>query len=311
MLDSAAIPTHSNVAAEGAVETVRAILERPDDELDYASAKIAFDRLVDPSIDEAWVLGELDRLTEAAWDLAGTAPDEAAKLNALRKLIYTTGPWNGWRFFEYDYSNFRGQNVRRKLLSEYLKTKLGDCVSMPVLFLILAERLGLDMALSLSPNHIFVKLRFHDGRVVNLEPTSGAGIAREVWMRHLRPMSDRSIASGMYLRTLSRREGIASMALSVVQFLRDERRFWETAALCELILTHNPLDGLVLINLSGACGRLYDDLCRQYPSDLAMPLGTRLRSWVWLSRNRAAAARAGALGWEDIDGNRDKEKRPC
>lgn len=283
----------------GIIARVRKVLDLPDEELDYAAAKITFDSLIDPNFDRGWVLAALHRLTKTARDLAGPSPSEAAKLNALRKLIYQGGPWNGWRPFEYDHSNLRGTKVQLKLLSNYLRTRRGDCVSMPVLFLILAERLGLDVGLSLAPNHFFVKLKAADGRIINLEPTSGGNPARDQWIRHIRPMSDRSIASGMYLRRLGRREGIASMAMSVVQFLRDQGRLEETADLCELILAHSPRDGLVLVNLSGACGRMFDQARGQYLDEYAMPLDDRLRAWVLLTRNRAAAARARALGWED------------
>jgi regulator of sirC expression with transglutaminase-like and TPR domain len=298
--------------ARNVVEAVRAVLDRLDDELDYARAKIAFDRLVDPSIDEHAVLAELDRMAEAARKLAGPSPDDPAKLNALRQLIYGSGPWNEWRPFTYDHSNIRGQNVRLKLISHYLETRRGDCVSMPVLFLILANKLGLDMALSLAPNHLLLKHRFDDGRIINLEPTSGANPARDEWLRHIRPMSDRSIESGMYLRPLSRREGIASIASGVVQYLRDESRFGETAAVCEIILANHPRDGLVLVNLAGAYRQLLNQFVERYPAEFLIPLNLRPYCWTLLTRQRAAISKARALGWEDIDHcTQLKEKTQC
>ena len=243
-------------------------------------------------------------MAEAARELAGPAPDDAAKLNALRKLIYESGPWNGSRPFAYDHSNVRGQNVRLKLLSHYLETRLGDCVSMPVLFLILADRLDLDVALSLAPNHFFVKHRLDDGRVVNLEPTSGANPARDEWLRRIRPMSDRSIQSGMYLGLLSKREGIASMAMSVVQYLRDGAHLEETAAVCELILANNSRDGLVWVNLALSCEALGKRLLEQYRAECLIPLNLRAHYWTLVARNNAAVLRARFLGWENIDGRR-------
>jgi hypothetical protein len=55
------------------VTVVRAVLDRRDDELDYAMAKLAFDQLIDPSVDTEAVLAELDRMTETARELAGPA----------------------------------------------------------------------------------------------------------------------------------------------------------------------------------------------------------------------------------------------
>ena len=50
---------------------VRAILSVPNDELDYGRAKIALDRLIDPSIDGNAILAEIDRLVRSASEIAG------------------------------------------------------------------------------------------------------------------------------------------------------------------------------------------------------------------------------------------------
>jgi len=221
-----------------AVETVRAVLALPDEALDYARAKLSFDRLIDPGIDEDAVLAELDSMTAQARALAGPSPDDSAKLNALRKLLYEAGPWNGHRPFAYDHAGFK--SLRCKLLSNYLETWLGNCVSMPVLFLILADRLGLDVALSMAPRHLFVRYREGSGPYVNLEATGTALPARDEWYRQTLPMSDRAVASGFYLRTLSKRENVAAMATSVLEHLSAERRFDELLEACGAVLRQNP-----------------------------------------------------------------------
>jgi hypothetical protein len=50
---------------------VREMLSPADEQLDYARAKIAFDRVIDPAIDEQWVHSELGRMTNIARDFAG------------------------------------------------------------------------------------------------------------------------------------------------------------------------------------------------------------------------------------------------
>ncbi len=293
-------PAPNSFAPLDPVSAVAAVLAAPDDQLDYARAKLAFDRIIDPSIDVDALLTMFDRMVETILGLAGDNPSPIAKLSALRKFLYESGPWNEHRPFAYDHGNIRGQNVRVKLISHYVETRLGDCVSMPALFLILADKLGLDMALSLAPSHLFVKQRLEDGRTINLE-TTGSGLpARDEWLRHVRPMSDRSIESGMYLRRLSRREGVAAMAVGAVQYLRDEGCFAETIAVCELILANNPRDGLVLVNLAIACKRLGMQLIEQYGAEILIPLHLRPRYWSMVARHHTAFAKARALGWEYI-----------
>jgi hypothetical protein len=54
------------------VRAVQAVLRAPEEELDYARAKVALDLLIDPVADADWTFAELDRLTAAARRLAGS-----------------------------------------------------------------------------------------------------------------------------------------------------------------------------------------------------------------------------------------------
>lgn len=168
-------------AASKVVTAVRAVLSVPDDKIDYAQAKLSLDAIIDPTLDSDATMAELDRMTGAARRLAGPSASPAAKLAALRATIYQSGPWNDHRPFDYDHAGFK--SMRSKLLHHYLETRLGNCVSMPILFLILADRLGLDMALAMAPTHLFLRHRDEAGGVVNLETTSGAMPARDIWIR--------------------------------------------------------------------------------------------------------------------------------
>jgi len=178
-----ALPTQRD-ASLGAVKVVRAVLSLPDGELDYARAKLAFDKVVDPTVDVEATLAELNEMAETARRLAGRSASEGERLTALRKFVYVSGAWNAYRAFDYDHADFK--NIRVKLIPHYLETRLGNCVSMPILFLILADKLGLDIALAMAPAHFFVRYRDESRRVINLEPTSGALPARDIWIRQTR-----------------------------------------------------------------------------------------------------------------------------
>jgi len=301
-MPSLAVAPHAPLPEAGPrspAEALKAILSRPDDQLDFARAKVTIDRLVDPGLDMRGVLAGIDRLTAAAWRLAGPAAGANARLAALRRVIYEAGPWNHQRPFAYDHSNRNRDDVRIKLLAYYLGTRLGDCVSMPVLFLILADKLGLRMTLAAAPNHLFLRWQRPDGEIVNLEATSGALPARDEWIRLSRPMSDRAVASGMYLRSLTRHEAVAAMATTLLQHLMDSRRFEEAVAVSEIILRHNPRDGLTLANQGNAfCGILQAEFLDKYQSAFLIPLALRPRYLRLLQRNHAAFAAARALGWE-------------
>ncbi|MEA3064072.1 MAG: hypothetical protein QOJ27_507, partial [Sphingomonadales bacterium] len=187
------------------------------------------------------------RLVDAARQMAGPHPTDAYRLAAIRQAIYVAGAWNYNRPFSYDLDDPFGAQVRNKMLSSYVRTRKGNCVSMPVLFMIVADRMGLNVRLAAAPLHLFVRYTDPDRIDHDLEATSGGHEARDVWYRQNLPMSDRAIQSGIYMRTLSRRETVAAMASMVLDFLLAERRYQEAADVADAILVANPRDAYVMV----------------------------------------------------------------
>jgi regulator of sirC expression with transglutaminase-like and TPR domain len=285
--------------ASGPAAVVRGILSSPDDALDYGRAKLAFDQIIDPSLNVEAALAEIDRLASRASALAGVDASPVAKLSALRRVIYESGEWNGGRPFAYDHADPLGRNVRNKLISTYLATRRGNCVSMPILFLIVGERMGLNLALSTAPLHMFLRHTEENGREINLEATSGGHPARTLWYRQNLPMRDRAIESGLYMRTLTRREAVAHMASTVVDFLMGERRFQEAVEVAEVILEHYPRDGYTLVKLGSAYAELMRvEYLERFPTPALIPPALRQRYMMLAQRNRFTFQTAEALGWE-------------
>lgn len=286
-------------AIPGPAAIVRDVLSAADSQLDYGRAKLAFDRIVDPSLDTEAILAGIERLARNAEALAGPGASPAAKLAALRRVIYESGDWNGGRPFAYDQTDPLGRIVSNKLISTYLATRRGNCVSMPILMLLAGERMGLNLALSTAPLHIFLRYTDEGGREINLEATSGGHPARTSWYRQNLPMSDRAIESGLYMRTLTRREAIAHMASTVVDFLMSESRFQEAIEVAEIILQHYPRDGYTLVRLGSAYGELIRvEFLEQFPTPAMLPSGLRQRYAIFAQLNRRAFEAAQALGWE-------------
>ncbi|HST35268.1 MAG TPA: transglutaminase family protein [Allosphingosinicella sp.] len=280
---------------------VRAVLSAPDDQLNYGRAKLALDQIIDPSIDAEATLAEVDRLAESATTIAGPRAADGVKLSALQRVIYEGGAWNGNRPFGYDHSDPLGQNVRNKLLSTYLRTRRGNCVSMPILFLLVGDRMGLNLSLSTAPLHVFVRYTAPTGRVMNIEAANGGHPTRDLWYREIMPMSDRAIESGLYLRTLTKREAIAHMATTVMEFLMTEQRFQEAIDVAEVILQNFPRDGYTMAKLGTAyAGLMRIEFVQRYPNPALIPDDMRGRYVMLAQRNQQAFQSAEALGWEPM-----------
>lgn len=284
------------------VSQLHRILSIEDAQLDYGHAKLVIDRLIEPTVIVAPIMATLDRMAEDARRLAGPSPTPDMLFAALRRLIYEAGPWNEHRPFAYDHDDPLGQRIGNKLLSTYLRTRRGNCVSMPALFMILADRLGLDVALSKAPLHVFVRYRSESGRVLNIETTSGAHPAREEWFRRQMPMTDRAVASGLYMRSLSKREGVALLATTLLEHLMHQRRFDEALAVSAIILRHNPRDGYTMVKRGTVYGELIEsEFTGKYRVPALIPAYLRPRYLTLAQRNRAAFQAAEALGWEPVE----------
>lgn len=170
---------------------------------------------------------------------------------------------------------------------------------MPILMLLVGERMGLNLSLSTAPLHIFLRYADESGREINLEATSGGHPARTLWYRQNMPMSDRAIESGLYMRTLTRREAVALMASTVMEFLMTESRFQEAIEVAEIILQHCPRDGYTMVKLGTAYAELMRvEFFERFPNPVLMPPALRTRYAMLAQRNQQMFQAAEALGWQ-------------
>jgi regulator of sirC expression with transglutaminase-like and TPR domain len=275
------------------------MLNRSETNLNYLEAAIAFDLSIDRGSDTSTVRTTVARLVDAARQMAGPKPSDAYKLAAVRKAIYGSGPWNYNRPFTYDQADPLGLQARSKMLSTYVRTRKGNCVSMPVLFLIVADRIGLKVRLAAAPLHLFVRYTDPAGVDHNLEATSGGHEAPAELYRRTMPMTDKAIRNGLYMRTLTKGETVAQMAAAVLDFLMTERRFREAADVADAMLAANPRDAYALVKKGTAlAGMLHAEFQDKYPTPSSIPPALRARYEMLASANDKAFRDAEALGWE-------------
>ena len=70
-------------------------------------------------------------VVQAAEALMPVNANAQARMEALRLYLYEPGPWNDQRPYQYDFADPTGTKVENKLLANYLRTRKGNCVSMP------------------------------------------------------------------------------------------------------------------------------------------------------------------------------------
>jgi regulator of sirC expression with transglutaminase-like and TPR domain len=267
--------------------------------LTYLQAKIALDSLMGGPL--ASPNPVIEKLVQSIWQIAGPNPDDKHKLGAIRTVIYDAGPWNDNRPFSYDLRDPTGQKTGSQLLTTYLRTRRGNCVSMPLLYLILAERVGVNASLSTAPLHVFVRYTDSKGRTFNIECTDGAHVMRDDWYRQKLPISDRAMETGLYMRTLTRPEAMAVMASTVVEFLIDNGRYQDAMNVADVVLKYNRRDALTMVHKGSAAAHLirtgYEE---KYPKENNIPIPARARYYELVETNKKMFAAAEALGWTPV-----------
>lgn len=284
---------------QSAPSNIASILAGTESQLDYARTALAIDALIDPAANLQASEAMIARLVDAARQMAGPNPTDVYKLAAIRKAIYAAGPWNYNRAFTYDQADPLGQVLKNRLISTYIQTRQGNCVSMPILLLIVADLMDLKVHLGTAPLHLFVRYTDPQGVDHNLEATSGGHEARTDWYRQKLPMTDKALESGIYMRTLSKRESIAEMANVVLDFLVEQRRYQEAVEVADAILKVNPREAYTMVKKASAIGGiLQTDFIDKYPTPALIPPALRVHYQALAQENERLFKAAEALGWE-------------
>ena len=268
-----------------------------------AGIKFTVDQMVDPAADIGAASIELDRLTNRLREMAAGAQTSGEKLAVLKRLIYEAGPWNDNRPFAYDMSDPLGKKPANRYLHNYLASRRGNCITMPILFIILGQRIGLNLTLAEAPLHLLVKYTDDGGAVWNLEPTSGGGFVRDSHYRRELPMSDKAVEAGTYLRALSAEETIAIIASDLAASdLRAGR--YERAIITASALHRRFPRSAYLMTLKGSAYAqlLRRDIIAKYKRESEMTPEIKAYADMLYAENLAAFAQAEALGWTERDG---------
>lgn len=270
---------------------------------DLLDLKLEADNLVAPALSIAEARVEIDHLSKSLLPMAAMTKGSHAKLKILRRFMHEPGPWNDYRPFTYDLADPLGKKSENRLLSNYLKTRRGNCVTMPMLAVILGRKLGLDMTLALAPFHVFVKLKDEAGQEWNLEATSGLGYSRDAYCREKLPMTDLAVTEGTYLKAMNAGQVAALVASIVVEHHMQEGEPEQAIAAADVILKHAPGFAAMHIYRGSAYALILKrDIVPLLEATGALPDAFRIEANLLLAENQAAFERAEALGWSEHDG---------
>ena len=118
-------------------------------------------------------------------------------------------PINNFKPCTYDFDDFMGDKDWTKMfVTKLMKTRSGNCHSLPFYYKILAEEIGAKASLALAPNHVYIKHIDEKGQWANVELTNG-GFPRDQWIIEQMAISVEAIKNEIYMKPLTDKENIA------------------------------------------------------------------------------------------------------
>ncbi len=106
----------------------------------------------------------------------------------------------------YDFDDYMGDKDWTKMfVTKLLHTGTGQCRSMPLVYLCIAEKLHAKAYLSMAPNHSFIQFFDKDGKRYNFEATNG-NLVTQVWLMQSTYINATALKNKTYLDTLSSRK---------------------------------------------------------------------------------------------------------
>ncbi len=125
---------------------------------------------------------------------------------------------NDFKPYKYDFENFMGdKDYLSFMVANLLKTKRGNCHSLPYLYKILADEVNVEAFLALAPMHIFIKHKDEQTKWWNLELTSGT-FSRTSFIIESFNVSDAGMESGLYMKPLTDKESVALCLADILDY---------------------------------------------------------------------------------------------
>jgi len=210
------------------------LLELPEDRIDIGIAALTFAKEVFPNIDIEAYSKKLDLLAAKARRLAKGRQDPDGRIRALNTLLYQV------EGFGYDHSTAADEKIENRFLNGILDTKKGTCVTLPMLYLAVAQRLGYPVYPVAAPDHLFLRYVDDSLKEQNIEATSGGGYASDETIIRDFHISQHAIQRGAYLRTMTYRQFLADLLAENAIFLSRNGNLDKAIGYLEKAVQINP-----------------------------------------------------------------------
>lgn len=153
---------------------------------------------------------------------------------------------------QYDFEDYAGdKNWEKTFVTKMLLTNSGQCHSMPLFYLCIAEQLNAKAYLSLAPNHSFIQFFDNNQKAYNFETTNGH-LVSTAWLMQSTYANSVTLKNKTFLDTLSSRKLFAQcltdLIMNYLKKLNGYDNFSNTMIQKALSIDSTNVTALILLN---------------------------------------------------------------
>lgn len=215
-------------------------LVQSDADFPLLEAAISLAQDEDPDLDIQNALGEVDQLLARLKRRIAADAGPLQKLRALNQFLYHDLGFGGNVNDYHDPDN--------SYIHVVLQTRRAIPVTLAVIWLELAQGLGLSARGICFPGHFMVKARVAEGQIV-MDPLDGQSLSRDELIERLEPLrpdalqaDDAEVPLGLFLQVASSRDIIARMLLNLKEVHASQADWMRVIAVQNRLLTLLPQD---------------------------------------------------------------------
>ncbi len=282
------------------VQYIEKTLAQGEGEIDLALSIFMIEKELNPSVNISRNLGLVSNAVEQIRRLPEFGDTSLKKMGAILRYVYTPGPWNNYQSYSYDFSSTASRKLPNQMLvSHYLATKTGNCLSMPLLLVILGDRLGVDVKAAIAPYHMYARFKDDNNQISNIEATSGTLATDKHYIEALE-VSELALTNKVYLASLTKKELIAYLLNSVGRRYLHRGQLVEADSVASLTLEYFPnyvdtyfLKGNIQYSL------LQQQLAKVQAAGNTIPPEIKTKLDAHFQANLDWFAKAERLGWQE------------
>lgn len=193
-----------NSAYTYSTKNISDLIKTPEQNINLAKVALELAQEFKPSLDIKGNLTKIDNMVSKIRPEIEKARSPKAKIEALNKYFYSTFA------ISYDLTDPMVKKANNRFLNGLLESKKGSCITLPLLYISIAQRLDLPIYPVLLPSHIFARY-ITPKEKINIEITSGGKEVPDSTYKRDFKVTKEALANNAYMKELSYKEYLSEL----------------------------------------------------------------------------------------------------